>query len=61
MIGSGFNSVMILVDVAGKKLEDIEKEVIQENLKYMNKSKAAKSLGIDRRTLYRKIAKYGIK
>jgi DNA-binding NtrC family response regulator len=46
----------------GMSLEDIEQEVIQETLKYTNnnKAKTARILGIGKRTLYRKIEKYGL-
>ena len=47
----------------GKSLESIEKEYIRMILKKTggHKSKAASILGIDRRTLYRKLKNYGIK
>jgi len=47
----------------GKSLESIEKEYIRMILKKTDghKSKAASILGIDRRTLYRKLKNYGIK
>ncbi len=43
-------------------LEGYEKNAIESYLRMVNgnKSNCAKILGIDRRTLYRKIAKYGI-
>ncbi|MBM3238509.1 sigma-54-dependent Fis family transcriptional regulator [Candidatus Poribacteria bacterium] len=46
----------------GMSLNDIEQEVIQETLKYTNnnKAKTARILGIGKRTLYRKIEKYGL-
>jgi transcriptional regulator with PAS, ATPase and Fis domain len=46
----------------GRSLETIEEEYIQMILKKTggHKSKAASILGIDRRTLYRKLKKYGI-
>ena len=45
-----------------KPLSEIEKEVIKKALKiYRNKKEAAKMLGIDPSTLYRKMKKYGIK
>jgi len=47
----------------GKTLEEIEKEVILATLKKNagNKKKTAMELGIDRRTLYNKLAAYGMK
>ncbi len=44
------------------QLRDMEKELIQKKLRELrgNKSKAAKELGISRRTLYRKIEEYKI-
>ncbi len=47
----------------GKSLEEIEKEYIRVILKKTggHKSKAASILGIDRRTLYRKLKNYGIR
>ncbi len=46
----------------GKSLETVEKEYIKMILKKAggHKSKAASILGMDRRTLYRKLKKYGI-
>jgi DNA-binding NtrC family response regulator len=46
----------------GRSLEEMEKEYIKMILKKTNghKSKAASILGMDRRTLYRKLKKYGI-
>ena len=46
----------------GMSLKDIEQEVIRETLKYTNnnKAKTARILGIGKRTLYRKIEKYGL-
>jgi two-component system response regulator HydG len=43
-------------------LEELEKRYVKQVLKAMggNKSQAAKVLGLDRRTLYRRIEKYGI-
>lgn len=47
----------------GRSIETVEKEYIKMILKKTggHKSKAASILGIDRRTLYRKLKKYGIK
>jgi len=44
------------------RLEDLEKEQIQRTLRDMrgNRRKAAESLGISERTLYRKIKEYGL-
>ena len=46
----------------GMSLSEIEQEVIRETLKYTNnnKAKTARILGIGKRTLYRKIEKYGL-
>jgi len=46
----------------GMSLEDIEQEAIRETLRYTNnnKAKTARILGIGKRTLYRKIEKYGL-
>ena len=46
----------------GMTMEKLEEEAIREVLKDMggNRRKAAESLGIGERTLYRKIQKYGI-
>jgi two-component system response regulator HydG len=46
----------------GMSLSDIEQELIRETLKYThnNKAKTARILGIGKRTLYRKIEKYGL-
>jgi DNA-binding NtrC family response regulator len=45
------------------KIQDMEKELIRMTLKHCggNKSHAAEQLGISRKTLYEKIARYGIK
>jgi len=47
----------------GFNLQNMEKEVIQASLEHCagNKSHAAQQLGISRKTLYEKIARYGIK
>ncbi|MHC4930562.1 MAG: sigma-54-dependent Fis family transcriptional regulator [Planctomycetota bacterium] len=49
--------------LAGQSLKEIERQAIQETLKLTggNKAETAKRLGISRRALYDKIAKYGIK
>ena len=49
--------------IPNKPLEEIEKQYIYEVLKEnnWNKSKSAKTLGIERRTLYNKIEKYRLK
>jgi transcriptional regulator with GAF, ATPase, and Fis domain len=46
----------------GMSLEEIEKKAIEETLQYTdnNKAKTARILGIGKRTLYRKIKKYGL-
>jgi two-component system response regulator HydG len=43
-------------------LEEIEKEMILSTLKAVkgNKSEAARKLGVNRRTLYNKLQKYGL-
>ena len=43
-------------------LKDLEKEAIKRTLKYFNNNrrKAARSLGMSERTLYRKIEEFGI-
>ncbi len=48
--------------VEGRTLEDIERDVIHAALKANdgNKKKTAEVLGIDRRTLYNKLARYGM-
>lgn len=52
----------ILVVEIGKTLDEIEKEIIEETLKFSNynKSKAARILGITRKTLLMKMSKYGL-
>jgi len=47
---------------AGLSLEEMEKQVISETLQATqgNKSETARKLGINRRTLYKKIEKYGL-
>jgi DNA-binding NtrC family response regulator len=47
----------------GRKLEDIEREYILKVLKEVGgqKGKAAEILGVDPKTLYRKLLSYGIK
>ncbi|MFO7984662.1 MAG: sigma-54 dependent transcriptional regulator [Desulfatiglandaceae bacterium] len=46
----------------GVSLEDMEKQIISDTLKATegNKSETARKLGINRRTLYKKIEKYGL-
>ena len=46
--------------VPGATLQDLERWVVTETLARLdgNKTKAAKVLGIDRRTLYRKLEQY---
>jgi two-component system response regulator HydG len=48
--------------LAGRSLEEVERELIRENLELMggNREKTAKLLGIGERTLYRKIKEYGL-
>jgi DNA-binding NtrC family response regulator len=48
---------------AGSRLEDIEREHILRTLKWAGgqRGKAAEALGIDPKTLYRKLASYGIR
>ncbi|MFQ6040621.1 MAG: sigma-54-dependent transcriptional regulator [Candidatus Poribacteria bacterium] len=57
-----FHNAQLRVHV-GMSLSDIEQEVIRETLKYTNnnKAKTARILGIGKRTLYRKIEKYGLR
>ena len=45
-----------------ESLKDLEKEAIKRTLKYFNNNrrKAARSLGMSERTLYRKIEEFGI-
>jgi hypothetical protein len=43
-----------------KTIEEVEAEAIRHAVSRMNLSAAARTLGIDRRTLYRKMARYGI-
>ena len=47
---------------AGLSLEEMEKQVISETLQATqgNKSETSRKLGINRRTLYKKIEKYGL-
>jgi transcriptional regulator with PAS, ATPase and Fis domain len=49
--------------ISGRKLEDVEKEHIMNVFRDVNrqKRKAAEILGIDPKTLYRKLSMYGIK
>jgi len=51
----------VIVEV-GSTMDEIEKRVIKETLNYTNgdKKHAAKILGISRKTLYRKLEKYGL-
>jgi DNA-binding NtrC family response regulator len=50
-------------NISGKRLEDVEREHILKVFREVNrqKSKAAEILGIDPKTLYRKLLSYGIK
>jgi DNA-binding NtrC family response regulator len=50
-------------NISGKRLEDIEREHILKVFREVNgqKKKAAEVLGIDPKTLYRKLSSYGIK
>jgi DNA-binding NtrC family response regulator len=49
--------------ISGRKLEDVEREHIMKVFKAVNgqKRKAAEILGIDPKTLYRKLSTYGIR
>ncbi len=49
-------------DLAGRSLDEVERDLIAVNLKLAegNREKAAKILGIGERTLYRKIKAYGL-
>jgi DNA-binding NtrC family response regulator len=48
--------------VSGKRLEDVEREHILKVLKEAggHKGKAAEILGVDPKTLYRKLLSYGV-
>jgi two-component system response regulator HydG len=50
------------LELAGRSLEELERELIRVNLKLYdgNREKTAKVLGIGERTLYRKIKEYGL-
>lgn len=52
----------ILVVEIGKSLDEIEKAVIEETLKFVNgnKSRASRILGVTRKTLISKMEKYGL-
>ncbi len=56
-----FRTKKILIQT-GIKLEDYEKEIIKENLRFFNhnREKTAQILGISERTLYRKIKDYNL-
>jgi two-component system response regulator HydG len=58
----GGDAVGGLDNVAGIRLEQLEKEAIDKTLKMVhgNREQAAKLLGIGERTLYRKIKEYGL-
>jgi two-component system response regulator HydG len=49
-------------ELAGRSLEELERELIRVNLKLYdgNREKTAKVLGIGERTLYRKIKEFGL-
>ena len=49
-------------DLAGRSLEEVERDLIEVNLKLAegNREKAARILGIGERTLYRKLKAYGL-
>ena len=55
------NSFLLSPDES-QPLEEVEKEMILSTLKVVkgNKSEAARKLGINRRTLYNKLQKYGL-
>jgi DNA-binding NtrC family response regulator len=59
---AGSETVGGLDNVAGIRLEQLEKEAIDKTLKMVhgNREQAAKLLGIGERTLYRKIKEYGL-
>ena len=50
------------VDLVGRSLAEVERDLIRENLKAFggNRERTAKVLGIGERTLYRKIKEYGL-
>jgi two-component system response regulator HydG len=49
-------------ELAGRSLEEVERDLIEANLKLAagNREQAAKMLGIGERTLYRKLKEYGL-
>jgi two-component system response regulator HydG len=59
---AGTETAGTLDNVAGMRLEQLEKEAIDKTLKMVhgNREQAAKLLGIGERTLYRKIKEYGL-
>ncbi|MGC8767567.1 MAG: sigma-54-dependent transcriptional regulator [Brevinematia bacterium] len=56
------DNIPIIPIKVGQKLEEIEKKVIEETLKFTNynKSKAARILGVTRKTLLMKLKKYNL-
>ena len=58
----GFKGPLLESDLSGMSLAELEKQHIQKVLKLTdgNRTLAARQLGIDRKTLWRKMSKYGI-
>jgi DNA-binding NtrC family response regulator len=62
VIHPGFKKGLSLTEITKKVAEEVEKDVIKKVLKKTDgkKSKAANFLGVDYKTLYRKLKRYGI-